>query len=99
MTKESDPLLGTAIFAHIDILNIMKNYILPIAALMIIGLASCAENDPPQKETVIIKEREVPVKEVPVEEKKGTRIRVGEDGVEVESKDVDVDVNTGEPKK
>jgi Na+-transporting NADH:ubiquinone oxidoreductase subunit NqrF len=80
----------------------MKKYILPVAALMIIGLASCADNDPApvEKETTIIKEKEVPVKEeVRVEEEPGTRIQVGEDGVEVESKDVDVDVNTEEPKK
>ncbi len=77
----------------------MKKYILPIAALVIIGLASCAENEAPEKETVIIRETEVPVKEqVPVKEE-GTRIRVGEDGVEVESGNVDVDVNTEEPKK
>jgi hypothetical protein len=72
----------------------MKNFIPPIAALLIIGLASCAENEPPQKETVIIKE-----KEGPVEENKVTRIRVGEDGVEVESGNVDVDVSTGEKKE
>lgn len=80
----------------------MKKYILPVAALLIIGLASCADNDPPpaEKETVIVKEKEVPVKEeVPVQEEPGTRIEVGDEGIEVESKDVDVDVNTQEPKK
>lgn len=79
--------------------TILKKCLLPIAALLIIGLGSCAENDTPEKETVIIKEKEVPVKEkVPVKEA-GTRIQVGNDGVEVESGDVDVDINTEEPKK
>ncbi len=80
----------------------MKTFILPLAALLIIGLASCADNDPPpvEKETTIIKEKEVPVKEeVRIEEEPGTRIQVGDSGIEVESKDVDVDVNTEEPKK
>ncbi|MDQ3101208.1 MAG: hypothetical protein M3R08_07460 [Bacteroidota bacterium] len=77
----------------------MKKYILPIAALVIIGLASCAENDPPEKETVIIREKEVPVKEqVPVKEE-GTSIHIGNDGVDVKSDNVDVEVNTEEPKK
>ncbi len=88
-------------YLYAYILSIMKKYILPIAALSIIGLASCAENDPPpvEKETTIIKE-EVPVREeVRVEEEPGTRIQVGDSGIEVESKDIDVDVNTAEPKK
>ncbi len=73
----------------------MKKFILPVAALLTIGLASCAENDPSEKEkeTVIIKE------EIPVKEEPGTRIEVGDEGIEVESEDVDVDVNTEEPKK
>ena len=86
---------------HAYIPHIMKKFILPVAALLIISLSSCAENDPPpaEKETVIIKE-EVPVKEeVRIEEEPGTRIQVGDSGIEVESKDVDVDVNTDEPKK
>ncbi|MDQ3101210.1 MAG: hypothetical protein M3R08_07470, partial [Bacteroidota bacterium] len=65
-----------------------------IAALVIIGFASCAENAAPEKETVIIREKEVPVKE-----EKGTRIQVGDDGVQVESGNVDIDVNTEEKKK
>ena len=78
----------------------MKKYILSLAALSIIGLTSCADNDAPEKETVIVKEKEVPVKEeVIVKEEPGTRIEVGDGGIEVESKDVDVDVNTEEPKK
>jgi hypothetical protein len=86
---------------HTYIQFIMKKFILPLAIFVTIGLTSCADNDPPpaEKETVIIK-KEVPVKEeVPVEEEPGTRIEVGDEGIEVESKDVDVDVNTEEPKK
>ncbi len=77
----------------------MKKYILPIAALVIIGFASCAENAAPEKETVIIREKEVPVKEVVPVKEEGTSIRIGNDGVDVKSDNVKVDVNTEQPKK
>jgi hypothetical protein len=98
-TKELWNKLFTVNYMTIFTINLKLNYMKNIGMALLIALmiASCGkkEEQPTEVNTTTESttvEKTVVVDTVPAPEKKGTSVKINSDGVDVDSKDVDVEI-------
>ncbi len=75
----------------------MKNRLMMLSLIAVTIAFSCAPKEEKPTEVIVI-EKEVEKEPAPAEEKSGTSIEVGKDGVKVSSEKTSVDVKDGKAK-